>query len=53
MQNVVMVLDYAGYKKGQVVKISEVVDPKQDWVKTNKGVYIYRDYVRGIDGGVV
>jgi hypothetical protein len=44
---------------GQIVKIAGPVgvqswpETKQDWVRTNRGQYIHRDWVRRISGSPV
>jgi len=50
---VVMLVNCGSLVEGQVVKITEPVDLKQDWVRTNKGQYVQKDWVRRINGSPV
>lgn len=47
---VVLLCNYAGYGEGKVV---EVVKAGFDWVKTKKGVYLQKEWVRTIGGSPV
>jgi len=50
---VVMMVNTGRLLETKIVKVAEPVDLKQDWVRTNKGVYIQRDWVRRLNGSPV
>ena len=47
---VVMLTNYAGLGEGKVV---EVVKADGDWVKTNRGIYLQKEWVRTLGGSPV
>lgn len=53
MTQVVVLVGCGSLVENQIVKITEPVNQVQDWVRTNKGQYIQRDWIRRINGSPV
>lgn len=47
---VFMLVNYAGIGEGKVV---EIVQAGNDWVKTRRGVYIQKEWVRSLGGSAI
>jgi len=47
---VVMLVNVGKYREGKVV---EIIQAANDWVRTKKGTYLQKDFVRNLNGDPV